>query len=64
MQIGELAKLTNTSTKTIRFYEDCGLIAPARSGRSSSSSPTRSTTIERAGFESACSYLRRRNVDG
>ncbi len=32
MQIGELAKLTNTSTKTIRFYEDSGLLpAPARS---------------------------------
>jgi DNA-binding transcriptional MerR regulator len=33
MQIGELAKLTNTntSTKTIRFYEDSGLLpAPAR----------------------------------
>ena len=28
MQIGELAKLTNTSTKTIRFYEDSGLLAP------------------------------------
>jgi len=25
MQIGELAKLTNTSTKTIRFYEDSRL---------------------------------------
>jgi DNA-binding transcriptional MerR regulator len=32
MKIGELAKLTNTSTKTIRFYEDSGLLpAPARS---------------------------------
>ena len=32
MQIGELAKLTNTSTKTIRFYEDSGLLPrPARS---------------------------------
>ena len=28
MQIGELAKLTNTSTKTIRFYEDSGLLRP------------------------------------
>lgn len=28
MQIGELAKLTNTSTKTIRFYEDSGLLPP------------------------------------
>ena len=28
MQIGKLAKLTNTSTKTIRFYEDSGLLAP------------------------------------
>lgn len=32
MKIGELAKLTNTSTKTIRFYEDSGLLPlPARS---------------------------------
>jgi DNA-binding transcriptional MerR regulator len=28
MQIGELAKLTNTSSKTIRFYEDSGLLPP------------------------------------
>jgi DNA-binding transcriptional MerR regulator len=28
VQIGELAKLTNTSTKTIRFYEDSGLLPP------------------------------------
>jgi DNA-binding transcriptional MerR regulator len=28
MQIGELAKRTNTSTKTIRFYEDSGLLPP------------------------------------
>ena len=28
MQIGELAKLANTSTKTIRFYEDSGLLPP------------------------------------
>jgi DNA-binding transcriptional MerR regulator len=28
MQIGELAKLTKTSTKTIRFYEDSGLLPP------------------------------------
>lgn len=26
MRIGELAKLANTSTKTIRFYEDSGLL--------------------------------------
>jgi DNA-binding transcriptional MerR regulator len=32
LKIGELAKLTNTSTKTIRFYEDSGLLpAPPRS---------------------------------
>jgi DNA-binding transcriptional MerR regulator len=32
VQIGQLAKLTNTSTKTIRFYEDSGLLpSPARS---------------------------------
>jgi DNA-binding transcriptional MerR regulator len=28
MRIGELAKLTNTSAKTIRFYEDSGLLPP------------------------------------
>ena len=28
MQIGELAKIANTSTKTIRFYEDSGLLLP------------------------------------
>jgi DNA-binding transcriptional MerR regulator len=28
MKIGELAKLSNTSTKTIRFYEDSGLLPP------------------------------------
>jgi DNA-binding transcriptional MerR regulator len=28
MKIGELAKLTNTSAKTIRFYEDSGLLPP------------------------------------
>ncbi|HEX7321556.1 MAG TPA: heavy metal-responsive transcriptional regulator [Mycobacterium sp.] len=28
MQIGELAKLSNTSVKTIRFYEDSGLLPP------------------------------------
>jgi DNA-binding transcriptional MerR regulator len=28
MQIGELARLTNTSAKTIRFYEDSGLLPP------------------------------------
>lgn len=28
MKIGELAKLANTSTKTIRFYEDSGLLPP------------------------------------
>jgi DNA-binding transcriptional MerR regulator len=28
MKIGELAKLTLTSTKTIRFYEDSGLLPP------------------------------------
>jgi len=33
MQIGELAKLSNTSAKTIRFYEDSGVLpAPARTG--------------------------------
>ena len=28
MQIGELAKLSSTSAKTIRFYEDSGLLPP------------------------------------
>jgi DNA-binding transcriptional MerR regulator len=34
MQIGELAKLANTSTKTIRFYEDSGLLSPPARTRS------------------------------
>ncbi|MGO0577693.1 heavy metal-responsive transcriptional regulator [Ornithinimicrobium panacihumi] len=29
MRIGELAELTDTSTKTLRFYEDTGLLPPA-----------------------------------
>ena len=32
MRIGELARLTGTSTRTLRFYEDAGVLAP--SGRS------------------------------
>ncbi|SOJ54624.1 Mercuric resistance operon regulatory protein [Mycobacterium simulans] len=28
MKISEVAKLTNTSTKTLRFYEDSGLLPP------------------------------------
>ncbi|MEB3030647.1 heavy metal-responsive transcriptional regulator [[Mycobacterium] nativiensis] len=28
MQIGELAQLSNTTAKTIRFYEDSGLLPP------------------------------------
>ncbi|MCU1686607.1 MAG: Mercuric resistance operon regulatory protein [Amycolatopsis sp.] len=28
MKIGEVAKVTDTSTKTIRFYEDAGLLPP------------------------------------
>ena len=31
--IGELAREFGLTTRAIRFYEDCGLIAPARSGR-------------------------------
>jgi DNA-binding transcriptional MerR regulator len=31
--IGELAKEFDLTTRAIRFYEDCGLIAPQRSGR-------------------------------
>lgn len=30
MRIGELAKLTDTSTRALRYYEDEGLIVPAR----------------------------------
>jgi DNA-binding transcriptional MerR regulator len=29
MRIGELAKATGTSPKTLRFYEDAGLLTPA-----------------------------------
>jgi DNA-binding transcriptional MerR regulator len=31
--IGELAREFDLTTRAIRFYEDCGLIAPQRSGR-------------------------------
>lgn len=31
--IGELAKLLNTSPKTIRFYEEEGLLSPERHGK-------------------------------
>jgi DNA-binding transcriptional MerR regulator len=31
--IGELAKEFDLTTRAIRFYEDCGLICPQRSGR-------------------------------
>ena len=31
--IGELAREFDLSTRAIRFYEDCGLITPQRSGR-------------------------------
>lgn len=30
MRIGELATITGTTTKTLRFYEEAGLIAPPR----------------------------------
>jgi DNA-binding transcriptional MerR regulator len=32
--IGELAREFDLTTRAIRFYEDCGLLAPIRSGRS------------------------------
>lgn len=31
--IGELAREFGITTRAIRFYEDCGLLEPARSGR-------------------------------
>jgi len=31
--IGELAREFDLTTRAIRFYEDCGLLAPLRSGR-------------------------------
>jgi DNA-binding transcriptional MerR regulator len=34
MRIGEVARLTDTSTKTIRFYEQAGLIPPPGRTRS------------------------------
>ena len=33
LTIGELAREFDLTTRAIRFYEDCGLIAPQRSGR-------------------------------
>lgn len=33
-QIDEVAKITEISKRTIRYYEDMGLLAPARSGAS------------------------------
>ena len=35
MRIGELAKLLRTSTKTLRFYEQIGLLGPAQRNPSS-----------------------------
>jgi DNA-binding transcriptional MerR regulator len=32
--IGELAREFDLTTRAIRFYEDCGLLAPERTGRS------------------------------
>jgi len=32
--IGELAKEFDLTTRAIRFYEDCGLLRPARAGKS------------------------------
>ena len=31
--IGELAREFDLTTRAIRFYEDCGLLTPQRSGR-------------------------------
>jgi DNA-binding transcriptional MerR regulator len=31
--IGELAREFDLTTRAIRFYEDCGLLAPQRRGR-------------------------------
>ena len=33
IRIGELAREFDLTTRAIRFYEDCGLLAPQRSGR-------------------------------
>src|SRR5512140_3511835 len=33
LSIGELAREFDLTTRAIRFYEDCGLLAPQRSGR-------------------------------
>lgn len=32
MRIGELADRTGTSVRSLRYYEECGLLAPRRSG--------------------------------
>ena len=33
LTIGELAREFDLTTRAIRFYEDCGLLAPQREGR-------------------------------
>ena len=33
LTIGELAREFDLTTRAIRFYEDCGLLMPQRSGR-------------------------------
>jgi DNA-binding transcriptional MerR regulator len=44
--IGELAREFDLTTRAIRFYEDCGLITPQRSGRTRVYTPRDRTRLK------------------
>ena len=44
--IGELAREFDLTTRAIRFYEDCGLITPQRSGRNRVYTPRDRTRLK------------------
>jgi DNA-binding transcriptional MerR regulator len=44
--IGELAREFDLTTRAIRFYEDCGLLTPQRSGRNRIYSPRDRTRLK------------------
>lgn len=41
MNIGQVARVAGLPVKTIRYYEEIGLIAPDRAGMAIASSPSR-----------------------